>query len=353
MELFCELLQVAIGNRDNLSKTPSEKEWAMLFANAQKQAVVGVTFLALEALSRYGQKPSLPLLYEWIGQTELIKNRNKLLNKQCYEITKLFAGAGFLSCILKGQGNGLMYPEPLLRTPGDIDVWIDGDRDEIKKFVMDKYPMAKDGPLHIAFQPIDGVEVEAHYYAIRTSNPKYRNRMRTWIKDHKKEQFSNKVMLGDAEICVPTTRFNVVYQMSHIMVHFFEEGIGLRHFIDYFFVLKKLHDAKYSESYESLFKHLGLLKFARGVMWVEQEELGMSDEYLICEPDEKIGRVILKEIEEGGNFGHHDKRYSLRHKGYLARGVADGYRLIKLSQHFPQDALWKIVRRIENQKWKL
>ena len=312
-----------------------------------------MAFLALEKLSNCGQKPPLPLLYDWIGQTELIKNRNILLNQQCYEITKLFNGAGFLSCILKGQGNGLMYPEPLLRTPGDIDIWVDGNRDEIKKFVLGKYPMAKDGPLHIAFQVADGIEVEAHYSAIRTSNPKYRRRVRTWIDDHKKKQFLHKVKLGDAEICVPTTQFNVVYQMAHIMVHFFEEGIGLRHFVDYFFVLKTLHDDNCTESFESLFKQLGLLKLARGVMWVEQEVLGMSDEYLICEPDEKIGKVILKEIEEGGNFGHHDKRYSLRNKGYLARGVADGYRLIKLARYFPQDAFWKIVSRIENQKWKL
>ena len=117
--------------------------------------------------------------------------------------------------------------------------------------------------------------------------------------------------------------------------------------------LKKLYDENCTGSYESLFKHLGLLQFARGVMWVEQRALGMSDEYLICEPDEKIGKVIIKEIEEGGNFGHHDKRYTLRNKGYLARGIADGYRLIKLARYFPQDAVWKIVRRIENQKWKL
>lgn len=107
-----------------------------------------------------------------------------------------------------------------------------------------------------------------------------------------------------------------------------------------------------TESYEILFKHLGLLKFARGVIWVEQRALGISDNYLISETDEKIGRVILKEIEEGGIFGHHDKRYSLRHKGYLARGVADGYRF-KLSRYFPHDTFWKIVKRIENEKWKI
>ena len=34
---------------------------------------------------------------------------------------------GLRCCILKGQGNALMYPNPYSRTPGDIDVWIDAD----------------------------------------------------------------------------------------------------------------------------------------------------------------------------------------------------------------------------------
>lgn len=82
MELFYELLKVAIGNKTRLSKNPSEAEWTLLFANAPKQTVVGVALIALEILSRCGQKASLPFLYEWIGQTELIKNRNELLNQE-------------------------------------------------------------------------------------------------------------------------------------------------------------------------------------------------------------------------------------------------------------------------------
>ena len=355
MEFFYELVQIALGQREELSREPSVEEWAELYEASKKQAVVGVAFIALEKLNRKGQKPPVSLLYEWIAAVEQIKVRNGILNHRSGEITKLFADAGFRSCILKGQGNALMYTVPESRNPGDIDIWVDGNREETKQFVLSKWPDAKDGPMHISFH-FHETEVEVHYIARRTSVPKYNNRLQRWLREHSDEQFSNRVSLigsSEIEVCVPTVAFNAVYQMSHMMGHFFVEGIGLRHFVDYFYVLKKLHEDGCTEDYVALFEYLGLLKFARGVMWIEKEVLGLGEKYLICEQDERIGRVILKEMEEGGNLGHYDERYAYRRNGYLARGIADGYRLLKLAYYFPEDALWRLVRMVENQKWKM
>ena len=52
MTLFYELIQVALGNRTALSRTPSEAEWYDLYNMCQKQSVVGVAFDALECLNR-------------------------------------------------------------------------------------------------------------------------------------------------------------------------------------------------------------------------------------------------------------------------------------------------------------
>ena len=41
----------------------------------------------------------------------------------------MLRGDGLRCCILKGQENALMYPNPYSRTPGDIDVWIDASRE--------------------------------------------------------------------------------------------------------------------------------------------------------------------------------------------------------------------------------
>ena len=346
-------MQVALGARVVLSHNPSDEEWAEIYELSQKQFIAGYLFPAIDKLSKQGQKPPLKLLYDWIAQSEQIKQRNILLNQRCIELIGLFAVAGYRSCILKGQGNALMYDKPLSRTPGDIDIWIEGNRNEIRDFVISKCPKAQDGDMHIEFLVFEDVPVEVHYKPRYSPIPKYNKRLQSWFQEQASEQFTHKVMLDEGEICVPTTNFNVVQQMCHILGHILVEGIGMRQFIDYFYVLKKLYDEGGNEDYIGLFKYLGLLKFARGIMWIEKEVLGLGVKYLICEPDERIGRVILKEIIEGGNFGQYDERYAFRKKGYLARGIVDGYRLLKLAYYFPQDALWRLVRMVENQKWKM
>lgn len=353
--LFYELIQIALGVRESISKLPSEQEWKEMFETAQKQAVAGVAFLALEKLSTMGVKPSLEVLYEWIGMSEQIKVQNKLLNKRCCEITKLFADAGFRTCVLKGQGNALMYPVPEARTSGDIDLWVEGKRKEIRDFVRSRFPNAADSKLHIEYPCFEDVPVEVHYKPSYKDSPKYEKRLQAYFQSKAAGQYDNTVSIGNegGQISVPTASFNAVQQMAHMMGHMFEEGIGIRHFIDYFYVLKALLKEKSQEDFEQLFKQLGLLSFARGTMWIEREILGLNSECLIVPEDEKIGQVILTEIEEGGNFGHFDQRYSARSKGYLMRGIADTYRLVKLTRYFPNDALWKIVRKVENQWWKL
>lgn len=356
MELFYELVQVALGQRETLSRNPSDTEWEELFTLSQKQAVAGVALIALEKMSQRGQKPPMDLLYEWIGLSEQIKAQNILVDKRCGEITKCFSDAGFRTCVLKGQGNALMYPDPLSRNSGDIDLWVEGARKEIHEFVFEKCPDAEDGDMHIEAPFFKDVIVEVHYFPRYSSVPKYDRRLQAWFNNHSDAQFSNmvKLRLEDVEyVCVPTVQFNAVQQMSHIMGHFFVEGIGLRQFIDYFYVLRKLYEENCSENYEKLFDYLGMLKFSRGVMWVEKVILGLNDKYLLTSPDERLGKAILKEIEEGGNFGHHDQRYTARCKGILMRGLVDSYRLLKLACYFPEDALWKILRKIQNQKWRL
>jgi hypothetical protein len=88
-------------------------------------------------------------------------------------------------------------------------------------------------------------------------------------------------------------------------------------------------------------------------MWVEKECLRLDNDCLIVEPDEGIGSVIMKEMLEGGNFGHYDTRFKNRRKGFLVRGMIDTYRLLKLATVFPSESMWKIFRKVENQKWKI
>ena len=146
---------------------------------------------------------------------------------------------GLRCCILKGQGNALMYPNPYSRTPGDIDVWIDASRDRIMEYTQKKFELEDDIRLQHLETSLDGVPVELHFFPCSMNNPIYHARLQKWFKRNADLQCSNVVKLPDGagDIAIPTTAFNVVYQLTHLYHHFFDEGIGMRQIIDYYYVV--------------------------------------------------------------------------------------------------------------------
>ena len=54
--LFFELIQVAIGQRQRLSTTPTAPQWMELFALSAKHTLVGIAYSGIERLPK-GQRP--------------------------------------------------------------------------------------------------------------------------------------------------------------------------------------------------------------------------------------------------------------------------------------------------------
>ena len=106
--LFFELLQVAIGNRRELSHTPTAKEWSELYALAQKQTLVGIAFRGVEQLSE-AQRPPKQLLLQWMMATEHIKKLNADLDRKALAVANKFLKEGFPGMVLKGQGIAQLY----------------------------------------------------------------------------------------------------------------------------------------------------------------------------------------------------------------------------------------------------
>lgn len=354
MDLFFSFISIILHKRKEFHAEWKNIDWRQFYEFAQAQAIIGVVF---EGILLYGDdlRTKFPkdVLFQWIGDAENIKQQNKIAFKRSSEISDFFCKkGGFKSCILKGQGNALMYDNPYYRTSGDIDIWIDGSRKEITEFVKGNSNPVFEQSHHIDFPIYKDIEIEVHYTPAILLKPSNNRKFQEWCQEQKATQMSNRVALPDGfgEINVPMPDFNVVFQMAHMMEHFLTEGIGLRHFIDYYHVLKMNTNRTNTAN---LYKEFGLLKFARGVMWIEKECLGLDEKYLIVEPDGKRGRVILNEMLEGGNFGQYDERYKSRKKSYVLRGLTDSYRLLKLAKVFPIESMWKLFRKIDNQRWKL
>jgi hypothetical protein len=175
--------------------------------------------------------------------------------------------------------------------------------------------------------------------------PWHDKRLQVFFMEKAEKQFRNQVALEGVEgVCaVPTVAFNLIQQLSHMMSHFMGEGIGLRQFIDYYYLLK-VHTE--NNEITEVLKACGLLKFAQGVMWIEKYLLGLEDKYLIVEPSERIGRAIQRTIEDGGNFGHHSSVIVYRHQCMIGRVVGGTKQSLRAMRYFPTEATWKVIRKL-------
>jgi len=199
---------------------------------------VGVLFDGIKKLPAEHVGMEKELLLQWMAESQMLEKANVRLNDTAIQVSEWFRKKGFRTCILKGQGNALMYPNPYSRTPGDIDIWVEGGDKRVISFVRSISPHEKACYHHIEFPSYKGMEVEVHYRPSFLLCFWHNRKLQKYYERVKEEQFSHQVMLGEqGEIAIPTVEFNLIFQLTHIFSHLMNEGIGLRQLVDYYFVI--------------------------------------------------------------------------------------------------------------------
>lgn len=364
---FFAFLRYCLGYKGDMSRVIAGINWQELYSFASKQALLGLCFDGIERLGKeypeeLKQNPiGRELLMTWMGKAQQIRRQNMKVNAVAGKLFSMLREDGLRCCILKGQGNALMYPNPYSRTPGDIDVWIDASRERIMEYAQKKFELGDNIRLQHLETSLDGVPVELHFFPCSMNNPIYHARLQKWFKRNADLQCSHIVGLPDGagDIAIPTTAFNVIYQLTHLYHHFFDEGIGMRQIIDYYYVVSMLNvNCEMLTWLPKELKYLGLWKFAGAVMYVLHEALGLPEEKMIAPMDEKRGRLLLAEILNGGNFGKHFTKYAgFTHQSMGKKYFLKIWRNMHFVRYYPAEALsepifrtWHFFWRMKNKK---
>ena len=237
-KIFFDFLRFCIGSAKEIPSSLKEADWKELYAIAKKQCLVGVLFDGIKKLPAEHVGMKKELLLQWMAESQMLEKANVRLNDAAIQVSEWFRKKGFRTCILKGQGNALMYPNPYSRTPGDIDIWVEGEDKRVISFVRSISPHEKACYHHIEFPSYKGVEVEVHYRPSFLLCFWHNRKLQKYYERVKEEQFSHRVMLGEqGEIAIPTAEFNLIFQLTHIFSHLMNEGIGLRQLLDYYYVI--------------------------------------------------------------------------------------------------------------------
>lgn len=369
--IFFDFLRFCIESTSEIPASVKDADWKLMYGIAKKQALIGVLFHGIQQLPKE-LAPDGDLLMTWMGMAQRIKQLNMRLFMDSAKVCKKIKDAGFRNCILKGQGNALLYPNPYMRIPGDIDIYLNGGRKRIMEYVDKVCPNQVMRYHHVDF-PVMKTPIEVHFTPSYMFYPIHNRRMQKWFEEVMGEQCNHRVSLPDGygEIHVPQVSFNVIYILSHLYRHIFTEGIGLRQLLDYYFVLVKWHTdlTNLTDSNKSLpqmtqintdldalrhkLKYLGLWKFAQAVMFVMREVFGLSEDRMIAPMDEKEGRFLLDEIMRGGNFGQYDDRMGSKvGESKIHRYFRMNLRNLRFVKQYPSEALSEPLFRTWFAVWK-
>ena len=370
--IIFDFLKYCLGAKGDMSRVVAGMDWRLLYEFASKQAMLGVCFDGIERLGKeypevLRQNPiGRDVLMAWMAKAQQIRRLNMNVNGVAAKLYSMLKEDGLRCCILKGQGNALMYGNPYSRNPGDVDVWVNASREVIMEYGRRNFDLEDDIRYQHLETTMDGVPVELHFMPCVMNNPIYNARLQKWFWRNADLQCSNVVELPDGvgEIAVPTTAFNVVYQLCHLYHHFFDEGIGMRQMVDYYYVLVKSEEGRVKNctategkanvtSLQRELKYLGLWKFAGAVMYVLHVVLGLPEERMIRSMDVRRGELLLSEILNGGNFGKHFTKYG----HFTQQGMAKKYflkiwRNMHFVRYYPAEALSEPIFRTWHFFWR-
>ena len=285
----------------------SAGEWERVFTLARQQTVTGIAFRGLDFLSEEAAPP-MGIMAKWMAHADRIEQSNRVMNETVAKLYGHFASAGVEAVLQKGQGVAAMYPEPLLRECGDIDLYFpghDGVSDPllgIDGAVRERHP--DDSWAYV----VDGIIVEHHTDLLDIQSPRAKRYVKRLIEE---KGFEKVVTGGGVEVLVPAPEVNLLLLSSHILKHAFGVGIGLRQLCDYA-VARRYYEGRVNpQEMREIWKKTGLEKW-QGLL---EEFIGRfldSDCALARNDNEesfykKKTGVLLDIVLKGGNFGVYSK----------------------------------------------
>lgn len=356
---FFELLRAGLWNKEARLSVFGAINLKEICRIAEEQSEVGLVAAGLEHVTDVKLPKEEVLLV--VGQTLQLEQRNKAMNAFVAELIGRLRDAGIYALLVKGQGIAQCYEKPLWRACGDVDLLLTADDyEKAKKLLMPLATEVETEYTHFKHVGMtipdsfgtsdkgraDGWVVELH----GTLHSRLSKRVDKLIDDVQKDVFySGNVRSWDnsgTQVFLPSPDNDVIFVFTHILHHFFFEGIGLRQICDWCRLLWTYRDVIDVAGLALRLDEMGIMSEWKAFAAYAIEYLGMPAEAMPLLGEEakwsrKAARINAFVLEVG-NFGHKQRRdYSgmsyLRRKFVSVWGRLSD--MLRQFQLFPKDSI--------------
>jgi len=337
---------IQVGVQDDVEKDISslvftKEDWVWLYNESRKQAIAGVVWRGVVKLIENGQLPfeQFPpreVDLEWQDTCGKISWANDHLERAASLLTELAEGMGLKNAVLKGTSKAGYYPDKTIRTPGDLDFWVENGKDFVN-YLIDEWKVEGKFSYHhfhttANIMHIKNIPLEVHYRpSSGCFNPIANRKIQKYLEAQVRNSRPRQTDYG--HINIPSFSFNMVSELVHIRRHFVGGGIGLRHLIDYYYTFQLCPPHHNKE----LLQRLGLYKFWLAVASVINAFISPFPWNFSDKPNHKAGWLLLEDTLEGGNFGWYAPR---QQHNVFVRLIMREWRAIRLFPVCPSEFFW-------------
>ena len=309
---FFELLRAGLWEKVARLSQFGNIDYAAILQLAEEQSVVGLVTAGLEQVKDV--KVPQEWLLQFIGSTLQIEQHNKDINVFLAKLIEKLRKEDVYAILVKGQGIAQCYEKPLWRASGDIDLLLsDTNYEKAKKVLL---PAAVDVESefkafkHLGMTMEGGFVVELH----GTMHSRLSKALDKVIDEAQRDVFYGGCVRpwnnSNVQVFLPSPDCDIIFVFTHILHHYFIDGIGLRQICDWCRLLYTYKDTLNHGLFESRIRKAGLMTEWKAFGALAVEYLGMPAEAMpMYDSRFKVkGTRILKFVMECGNFGHNQQR---------------------------------------------
>lgn len=317
----------------------SDVDWEEVYRLAEEQSVMGLVAAGLEVVQGEWLKvhgsPLIPQddMLQFVGQVLQIEQENKAMNEFVAMLIEKLRDADVYAILVKGQGIAQCYEKPLWRANGDVDLLLDAANYQKAKEVL--LPIAQDVEQEYKYRQHQGLTINGEVVELHGSLRGSLSKKINTVNDNAQKECFEKGKIrtwrnGKTDVFLPASDNDIIFVFTHILQHFFIEGVGLRQICDLCRLLWTFHDVIDIELLESRLKYARLMSEWKAFGAFAIEYLGMPVDAVplfdirSLKEDGRLKRkadCILEFVLECGNFGHNrDLSYYSKYS-YLVRKV--------------------------------
>ncbi len=347
-DAFFALVRAGLWERDVRLSEFKHIEISEISRLAQEQAVIGLVAAGLEHVEDV-KLPQADVL-QFVGKTLQLEQRNRAMNGFVANLIDKMRAAGIYAVLVKGQGAAQCYERPLWRSCGDVDLFLSDDyynrAKELLVPIASEFEKEHDREKHLGMT-INGwvVELHGHLYSglsSRIDSELDRIHHDTFFGGEVRSWNNNGV-----PVFLLKAENDVFYIFTHILQHFYKEGVGLRQVCDWCRALWSYRNMIDLQLLEARIKRARLMDAWKAFGAYAVYYLGMPIEAMPFYSSDTRWHRKAKRINDFvmrvGNMGHNRDKGNYCKSPYIIRKVFSMLRrlgdLINHAMLLPVDSL--------------